>query len=477
MLSALPLSLAALLCVSCNALAAPRHELSARQPIQLTRKSTHDRTIEEWGAWARQHKELLETKYSGDGGPQQKRSSGTNLLVNQGSDSSYYGSLAIGTPPVAFDVILDTGSADLWVADTNCITGCNGVPAFNPSGSSTFTNSSTTFQIAYGSGRAAGTLGTDVVQMAGFSVSNQVFAVCDQVSSGLLTSPVSGLLGLGFDTIASSRATPFWQTLVSQGAWDEPVMAFHLTRFGNASSSQTLEPGGSFTMGFTNSSLYTGNIEYIDLPVAGSYWILPLGSLTVQGTSVSLPSGSASYAAIDTGTTLVGGPSNIISQMYAQIPGSQPGSGSYEGYYTYPCNTDVTVSVSFGNGSSWSISPEDFLLTKLSRSTCLGSFFELSTGSSAPNWIFGDTFLKNVYSAFRYSPPAVGFAQLSSQAIQTNGVNGVLPTPTIGSAAVAVSATAGTSGQFSGQEVSKLSIITMGTCWVLSVLAGSVLLY
>lgn len=67
--------------------------------------------------------------------------------------------------------------------------------------------------------------------MAGFSVSNQVFGVCDQVSDGLLNSPVSGLLGLAFQTIASSGASPLWETLASSGAWDQPLMAFQLTRY------------------------------------------------------------------------------------------------------------------------------------------------------------------------------------------------------------------------------------------------------
>ena len=66
--------------------------------------------------------------------------------------------------------------------------------------------------------------------MAGFSVSNQVFAAADQISSGLLTSPVSGLLGLAWQTLALSEATPFWQTLASSGAWTDPVMSFQLTR-------------------------------------------------------------------------------------------------------------------------------------------------------------------------------------------------------------------------------------------------------
>lgn len=52
----------------------------------------------------------------------------------------------------------------------------------------------------------------------------------------------------------------------------------------------------------------------------------------MQGSSISLESGSASWAAIDTGTTLVAGPSDVIEEIYAAIPGSSMGT---DGYYTY----------------------------------------------------------------------------------------------------------------------------------------------
>ena len=39
--------------------------------------------------------------------------------------------------------------------------------------------------------------------------------------------------------------------------------------------------------------------------------------------------------AIDTGTTLIGGPSAVVSAFYAKIPGSQMGAGSLQGYYTF----------------------------------------------------------------------------------------------------------------------------------------------
>ena len=41
-------------------------------------------------------------------------------MVNQNSDTTYYGSLAVGTPAVAYNVVLDTGSADFWLAAPDC---------------------------------------------------------------------------------------------------------------------------------------------------------------------------------------------------------------------------------------------------------------------------------------------------------------------------------------------------------------------
>ena len=101
----------------------------------------------------------------------------------------------------------------------------------------------------------------------------------------------------------------------------------------------------------------------------------------------------------------------------------------------------------FGSSSiSWPISNADFLLMQVSGSSCVGGFFALDTsGTSAPPWIVGDTFLKNVYSVFRASSPAaVGFATLSSEALAMNGKLGSAPSPTIGSVAATVSGAAST---------------------------------
>ncbi len=74
-------------------------------------------------------------------------------------------------------------------------------------------------------------------------------ATCDVFSDGLLASPVSGLMGLGWQALSSSGAVPFWQSLFQANALDQPLMGFYLTRFVNQTNVDDLESGGVFTLG------------------------------------------------------------------------------------------------------------------------------------------------------------------------------------------------------------------------------------
>ncbi|KZT25525.1 acid protease [Neolentinus lepideus HHB14362 ss-1] len=470
-------------------LSSPAPIITKGTSIPLTRRSVHKRSAAEWEEWAVRHRAYVTHKYGGALDTKSKRASGMNLLTNQGADSDYYGSIAIGTPAVSYDVILDTGSSDLWLASSTCTTCAtisgdtstasspNSIPLFDPASSSSFKNLTTAFSIQYASGQASGTLGQDTVQMAGFQVTSQTFGVCDQAND-VLSSPLSGLMGMAWESLASSKATPFWQTLAASGEWDSGVMGFYLTRFGNDTHASNVEPGGQFTMGYLNDSLYTGDIDYQNVPSDQvAYWTLPLSSVIVQGKSLSLPtSGQSMYAAIDTGTTLIGGPSDLVQSFYSNIDGSQAGTGSWEGYWFYPCSTQVSSSLSFG-GQSWSISPADFEHTAIDSSgtTCVGAFFEVTTSGTTPGWIVGDAFLKNVYTSFRYSPASVGFAQLSSTAISQDGKEGSAPSATIGSAAAVVSSTGGVSKSSGAVPALPLGFSAQAVAMVGALLGGVLL--
>lgn len=344
-------------------------------------------------------------------------------IVNQNGDSSYVGEISIGTPPQSFEVVLDTGSSDLWVSDAGCTSCPSEASFFDAARSSTLQQTTGSTTIQYGSGRVAGSINRDVASMGNFTAQSQTFLAADQLETGLLDGTTSGILGLGWPSISSTRSTPFWLNLLNTDQLQNPEFSFWLTRFSNVSRARDREPGGVFTLGGTNSTLFSGEIEFLDMPGSvQSYWLLPLQTMTVQGSPVRIATGNAALSAIDTGTTLIGGPSDDVAAIWSAVPGASRAAQS-QGFYTFPCRTQINITISFG-GKAWPISSDDMNLGPVTSSgqTCAGAIFDLSMGSNIPvgsgnpSWVVGDTFLKNVYSVYRADPPSIGFAELSTAA-------------------------------------------------------------
>jgi cathepsin D len=256
--------------------------------------------------------------------------------------------------------------------------------------------------------------------MGPFTVNPQSFVGVDDVSSGLIDGELAGIMGLAFQGIANSQAVPFWQALVNNNQFTSPEFSFYITRFVNNQNAKTEEPGGVLTFGGTNSSLFQGNIDFQPFTLSGNggtFWLQTVSGVTVNGKSVS--TGTSNSAAIDTGTTLIGAPTAAVNAIWGAVSGAVPLSGNMTGFYAFPCNSQLSIAISFG-GPAWPISLADLNLGSVSNGLCLGAIFDITAGSNVkptpgtPQWIVGDTFLKNVYTVFRSNPPAVGFAQLSS---------------------------------------------------------------
>jgi len=351
-------------------------------------------------------------------------------ITNQDGDVSYLGTVNIGTPPQSFQVVLDTGSADLWVVDETCGSCLRSALAYDGSQSSTMQATGQTAVISYGSGAVGGDINRDVVNMGNFTVERQIFMAANRLQPGLLSGQTSGILGLGFRAISSTQSTPWWMNLLDSGQLEAPEFSFWMARSQSTQATEDrLEPGGVFTLGGTNSTLFSGELEFLN--VAGgstpTYWLLPLQSLVIQGQEVDITTGSRALSAIDTGTTLIGGPSADVARIWAAVPGASRAPTS-QGLYTFPCRTQINVSMSFG-GRVWPINPADMNLGPVGSGQCAGAIFDLTAGSNIPvgrgnpSWVVGATFLKNVYSVYRADPPAIGFAELSTVA----GGSGVAP--------------------------------------------------
>jgi len=214
-------------------------------------------------------------------------------------------------------------------------------------------------------------------------------------------------MGLAFTPLAETQADAPWLKMVKNSQWTQPLFSFYLQRYSNQVDAQNRESnGGSMDIGFADNNKYTGSISYVPLS-SQTYWAIPLDGSSVNGKTT----GMSGHAAIDTGTSLIGGPSDQVAEFYSHVSGAQPGTGDNDGYYVYPCSTTVNVTLTFGK-IGYNIDPSDFSRpVDTFGQTCQGALFSLNTGSSSPvNWIVGDAFLKNVYTVFRQSPAAVGFA-------------------------------------------------------------------
>lgn len=350
--------------------------------------------------------------------------------------SYYYAQVSVGTPAQNFNVVLDTGSADFWLVDSDCGTANNcasNLNKYNTGASSTNIGSSTPFQITYGTGAVQGVLAADKVSLAGYTVNNLTFAEASAVAANTVEYPTSGIMGMGFQSLSTSGATPFWQVLAKENVLGTNAFTFQLARNidninpNDPNINDVENPGGVFTLGEIDSNQYSGDITYTSIPnnlqnTQGlGYWTIPLGGITVNGNSANI--GNNPLAAIDTGTTLIGGPSSAVQAFYSQISGSRSASSvGMDGYYLFPCNSNLNIQMTFG-GKSWSMNTQDFNLGSYpytTSSTCLGALFDINLGSSAygvPQWIVGDSFLKNVFSVFDGSG-RIGFASLKGSEAQ-----------------------------------------------------------
>jgi len=320
----------------------------------------------------------------------------TNFL-----NAQYFAEIELGTPAQKFNVILDTGSSNLWVPSTKCSSiACLLHSKYDASQSSTYKKNGTKFEIRYGSGELSGFVSQDTLRIGDLIVKKQDFAEATQ-EPGLAFAfgRFDGILGLAYDTISVDRIVPPIYNMIDQGLLDEPLFSFYL---GDTNAG---EEGGEFTIGGIDESHIKSKAKLIKLPVRRkAYWEVALDGMTFGNETVELPEHGA---AIDTGTSLIALPTALAEILNAQM-GAKKG---FNGQYTIDCDKredlpDLTFTLS---GYNFTITAYDYVLEV--QGSCISAFmgidFPPQIGSMA---ILGDAFLRRFYSVYNLKDNTVGLA-------------------------------------------------------------------
>uniref|UniRef100_A0A3P8WQT8 Nothepsin n=1 Tax=Cynoglossus semilaevis TaxID=244447 RepID=A0A3P8WQT8_CYNSE len=289
-------------------------------------------------------------------------------------DAQFYGEIRLGTPEQNFTVVFDTGSADLWVPSVYCVSeACALHHRFKAFESTSFRHDGRMFGIHYGSGHLMGVMARDTLKVDNVTVLNQEFGESVyEPGAAFVLAQFDGVLGMGYPSLAEILGNPVFDSMMAQKSVDEDVFSFYLNS-GSASP-------GELMLGGADQALYTEPINWIPVTAKG-YWQIKMDGVAVQGMSSFCPRGC--QAIVDTGTSLIAGPTADILQLQQLIGATPTNIGEVR-----PRPQQV---------------PEQEL--------CFSGFQTVDIVSpEGPLWILGDVFLTEYYSIFDRAQDRVGFA-------------------------------------------------------------------
>ncbi|XP_057266610.1 pepsin A-like [Pezoporus wallicus] len=311
-------------------------------------------------------------------------------------DSSYYGTISIGTPPQEFTVIFDTGSSNLWVPSVYCTSlSCSNHKRFNPAESSTFISTNESLYIAYGTGSMSGILGYDTVQVADIEVYNQIFGLSEtEPGDFFYYNPFDGILGLAYPSIASAGATPVFDNMMSEGLVARDLFSVYLSKD---------EESGSFVLfGAIDPYYVTNGIVWIPLS-AETYWQITMRSVSIKGKAVVCQ--HSCQAIVDTGTSLLAMPNQDLTKVLRALGATSSGEIDCNDRHSLP---DVVFHI---NGAEFPVTPSAYVME--SDGVCSLGFEGMDVPTeSGELWILGDVFIREYYVVFNRGRNMVGLARL-----------------------------------------------------------------
>jgi hypothetical protein len=320
-----------------------------------------------------------------------------DIVIKNYQNAQYYGEVTVGTPAQSFNVIYDTGSSNLWVPAKDC-SNCGGKfigkkNKYDREASSSYVVDDAPFAIQYGSGPVSGNWSVDAASMAGLPIEGQRFAEVKDASglgAAYSAGKFDGILGLAFDSISiDNTPTPF-KNLIDQGQVDKGIFSFYLAN----------DKDGVLTIGGTDETKYDGDLTWVPLSSA-TYWEIALDDVSADGTQYD----SSTSAIVDSGTSLLTGPTATVKKLAAAVGAK----ANFAGEYIVDCDAELPELTFTIAGAEYTLAGEDYLIK--SGTTCLFAIMGMDIPRPAgPLWILGDVFMRKYYTAFDYENEQVGFA-------------------------------------------------------------------
>jgi len=368
-------------------------------------------------------------------GAKQQNHGEENVILKNTMNAQYMGEITIGSPPQTFMVVFDTGSADLWVPHEKCREespiNCAAKNVFMPSSSATNKQlpdgAKSQFSITYGSGPVSGVFTIDQVTLGKDDiVTDQTFALVEH-SSGLgalyQKAKFDGILGLAFPELTRNPGVnTVIQNLLAQNVIQSHVFSFYVGK----------DKDGEIAIGgMDETKMKKETLNCINIVEPARYWLTPIDQVKFDGKVVS--SGNDA-GIIDSGTSLIYGPRQVVMKMALQLDGKYVPTVNL---FMIGCDKTVPdLEFTFG-GRPYTVPGKDLTMKDATGKYCflaismmmLGEDQELDFGvadnmedlvgvsripipKNKTAWLVGDRFMMQQYNVFDVEKRQMCFAEL-----------------------------------------------------------------
>ncbi|KAH3679818.1 hypothetical protein WICPIJ_008505 [Wickerhamomyces pijperi] len=406
---------------------------------------------------------------------------GLSVLQSDANNECYYVDTIIGEKE--YPLIIDTGSAYLWVYGDDCEDpACSNEALYTPTASSSASETATsTFQLAYVTGTASGEIMSDNIIVNKMATTQKFrFGMANSVPDFFAQYPVSGIFGLPSNDSSSIES-------IVSALYDSHAIG--VKRFsismGQINKDDTyLNNSGIFAVGDPVSELYTGDFHYTSLTSnADNYWLIELSAVYIDTFKLTFDTAqtigsNTSYVArsaiIDSGTTVLVLPKQDALSVHSYFANSITDGSNF----AVLCNSTLDLSFEI-NGKNFTVTSEEYLGNAYAEDSgyygyCVSNI--QGVDSYAQNsWILGAVFLKTSYLDFDISEQRVGFATKNTNVYLTS-------TATTTSAATATASTTLTASVVTGSTTAshttyKDSGVAVGGASLFSAFVSSILLF
>lgn len=340
-------------------------------------------------------------------------------------NSQFVGEIEIGTPPQKFKVVFDTGSSNLWVPSQKCVKGgCVPHKKYDPTKSTTFkTNLKDGGQplftfIEYGTGTCVLEHGYDDVGIQGLKIPKQdIGLVVEESLHPFFELPFDGIVGLGFpdpDFRQQNRdATPLIETIKEQNLLRRNIFSFYVPK--------DLGKPASISFGRANEKYVVAGKKVEWIPVISIYyWEVNISDILIFDRSLGFCNQKKCRAAIDTGSSLITGPSTIMQPIIEKLH-----------LDTNCSNKHILPNISFvlknveGKNVTLELTPDDYVIEELDEKQkvieCVIGFMPLDVPAPrGPIFIFGNSFIRKYYTIFDNDHKIVGVVEANHKFLNDN---------------------------------------------------------